>query len=169
MEYLSHFIELLWGHDCFKSIKNSKNEAVLPNPQSYKIQFVSSHAFERLWRLSLLSVRLILGTPDLFPSLTTESRMLGKPHIGAPILERFIFQKSERRARFLLTKYPLLLLGSFQLRTVHWRSETRHRNQTSLKVRCRLCHVAALNAWGLFTKVERQIKTHSDCFLNGLK
>lgn len=92
VEYLSYFIEFLWGHDCFKSIKNSKNEAVLPNPQSYKIQFVSSRAFERLWRLSLLSVRLILGTQDLFPSLITESRMLGKPHIGAPILERFIFQ-----------------------------------------------------------------------------
>lgn len=41
---------------------------------------------------SVCSVRLILGTPDLFPSLTTESRMLGKRHIGAPVLERFIFQ-----------------------------------------------------------------------------
>lgn len=92
VEYLSHFVEFLWGHDCFKSIKNSKNEAVLPNPQSYKIQFVSSCVFERLWRLSLLSVRLILGTLDLFPSRTTEPRMLGKPLIGAPVFESFIFQ-----------------------------------------------------------------------------
>lgn len=64
------------GYDCFKSIKNSKNEALVPNPESGKIQFVSSHVCERQWRLSLLSVRLILGTLDLFPSLTTETRML---------------------------------------------------------------------------------------------